>query len=75
MAYCHLPSVTVLEELLDKLPNLSYERALTVAEGDGKLIKDLLKIKFKVISPRGVSQCSIMKARAKTSSCSPWFSL
>ena len=46
---CHLPSVKVLEELLDSLSHLNYGRALAIAEGDGLLTKDLLRFRFKAI--------------------------
>ena len=49
MTHCHLPSVKVLEELLDALSFLNYGRALAVAEGDGQLTKDLLRFRFKAI--------------------------
>jgi len=49
MEHCHLESVKVLETLMDQLPSLSYERCLSVAEGDGRLIKDLLRFRFEAI--------------------------
>ena len=46
MAHCHLSSIKVLETLMEQLPSLSYERCLSVAEGDGRLIKDMLRFRF-----------------------------